>query len=1078
MPDVKPEVEELRVAMALNGGVSLAVWMGGCAVELDRARRASTGQKERRIYDELCACFGRQLVIDILSGASAGGINGGLLSAAMVKGRQLDPVFVRERWLDFGDLAKLLRDASETDPPALLNGDLFHRELLHTFEGVLGERAKAPGFHQSRPSQPSPVTVPSLDVTMTDVIGVERRFKDAWDNDLVAREHRPRFKFRKPAHFTAGPLAAAARTSASFPVAFEPWRVDGNARVLASLPTATYGIDGGLLDNAPIRAALDMIPTKPAGSRVLRYVCYLNGDPPQPGLEPVMAVPPNLRDVGGYVVNLPRVAPFVDQLYAIQKAVERPRLAEEVQWRLLELGIDELTGVAGALLETYRQRRTMQSLEELLTEPGDATAMNALLNGTEGHLPWIPFGLEVRAGGPWHWGTRPAQRILHLLLDLLRPAIDGASDDAQRAALLVSRSEMDIRLEELRGAHNLVTEREAENDPSRIDDETPIDVLQRAAEKATEHAPQVLAAVRAAAKAFFAALREHPGAFGDGLPQALFGVEWAAGQPSEEMLAHFFRRVLSIEVVRRAFSAEADIDSAEELRFIQLTPAAPSPIFTEAPLSGRSPASAEEKLTGIGLGHFAGFYRRSWRANDFMWGRLDAAARIVDLLLDRPSKEVGVGGSRSREQRVSERCERLVKALLAPDRPAERHWLLEEALQDATAPLDGEPAEAADADLEERLKPRIEAELRAAEDGGGLNRMPFIRAVFQRAAQLEIVADELPVVRSESERDRKQGSAAAPLRFGSIGGDAPSNVEAEIEGVRKLYEAGESLPGKLKDPEEAVSDLGLRTITHGAFVALSALRTTGVPLAKFFGLVRTPLLAVAGTVARSRLYRATVVLGIWAAAVYVTSRLVTGQCTPTGNCKGQPAFSDAWSLATFTALVAALGVLGVAAVPGLRAWRGLKPLRNAPLAVGLLGFAGGLAAVLAWTAGELDSLPLVLFPPHADKPPQALLLALLFAVGVLSAARLPLPGWLGGFGGALEKLRAGKLLALPLIFTFLSLWAWGALALVREADQSGWQAASAFFAIVCAPTVAVFTVALWESRKPPSSPAGDGSAGA
>ena len=31
------------MAMALNGGVSLAVWMGGCATELDCARRAHAG---------------------------------------------------------------------------------------------------------------------------------------------------------------------------------------------------------------------------------------------------------------------------------------------------------------------------------------------------------------------------------------------------------------------------------------------------------------------------------------------------------------------------------------------------------------------------------------------------------------------------------------------------------------------------------------------------------------------------------------------------------------------------------------------------------------------------------------------------------------------------------------------------------------------------------------------------------------------------------------------------------------------------------------------------------------------------
>ena len=42
----------------------------------------------------------------------------------------------------------------------------------------------------------------------------------------------------------------------------------------------------------------------------------------------------------------------------------------------------------------------------------------------------------------------------------------------------------------------------------------------------------------------------------------------------------------------------------------------------------------EDKLSGLGLAHFASFYKGSWRANDWMWGRLDGASRLVDVLLD------------------------------------------------------------------------------------------------------------------------------------------------------------------------------------------------------------------------------------------------------------------------------------------------------------------------------------------------------------------------------------------------------------------------------------------------------------
>ncbi len=43
---------------------------------------------------------------------------------------------------------------------------------------------------------------------------------------------------------------------------------------------------------------------------------------------------------------------------------------------------------------------------------------------------------------------------------------------------------------------------------------------------------------------------------------------------------------------------------------------------------------AGEKLTGLQLHHFGAFYKASWRANDWMWGRLDGAGWLVHMLLD------------------------------------------------------------------------------------------------------------------------------------------------------------------------------------------------------------------------------------------------------------------------------------------------------------------------------------------------------------------------------------------------------------------------------------------------------------
>jgi len=42
-----------------------------------------------------------------------------------------------------------------------------------------------------------------------------------------------------------------------------------------------------------------------------------------------------------------------------------------------------------------------------------------------------------------------------------------------------------------------------------------------------------------------------------------------------------------------------------------------------------APAEKRRKLAGTALFHFGAFLNREWRQNDLMWGRLDAAERII-----------------------------------------------------------------------------------------------------------------------------------------------------------------------------------------------------------------------------------------------------------------------------------------------------------------------------------------------------------------------------------------------------------------------------------------------------------------
>jgi Protein of unknown function (DUF3376)/Patatin-like phospholipase len=1069
------------VALALNGGVSLAVWMGGCAVELDCARRAHLGPEDldydgyepgavgatgsRRLYAGLCRAFGRRLSLDVLTGASAGGINGALLAAAMTSGRRLHPKFVRERWLDLGDLSRLLLDPAAKEPRALMDGDLFHRELLRAFRAVRGE-AEASGAAGEDEEQRDAfaacelapgqrhgdegVLLPDLDVTMTDVAGTPRTFPDEWGGELFALEHAPRFKFRGEGDYTVEALAAAARTSASFPVAFEPWQIDKPAAGLAGIGEGAFGIDGGVLDNAPIRAALDLVPFRFAETRVQRYACYMNADPAQPRPEG-KPVRPEVEDVIGYVVNLPRTAPFVDQLYAVRAAVNRPFVTQAVVQELLQMDLEALEATAGALLPAYRRRRAVRSIEELLPDPVAARAVMDAILAEGATLPWIPAGgIVAPAAGSWEWGIRAAQRVLYLLLDLLRVALEEVEGDAARAAVLEQRADVHAAIDELETAHGIVTaglrksleglaKLLGEDEAAAIGDDLVGVAATLAGWESTIYGlvadrAETLQAAEIVGERYselFAPLFKSPPARED-------------AERAPAPLEGFFRRVLAIEVVRRSLADDSEIDTAQKLRFVQLTPATATPILTRKPLTEPpGPADARQKLTGVGLAHFAGFYRRSWRANDFMWGRLDAAARVVDLLLDRPP-EPGSGGAGSPAARAAI----VMDAVLPTDAGLEERWLAQEAMADhGIAPFpEGTPLDAAA--LRSRMEPAIAQELELGGSAPPLAKLPFTQAVCARAAQLEAIRDELPVLIEETKTDAKLGSSGKPLDLGDGG------LRSRIEALREAPELPERLTGK----GEAVSDLGLGTIAHASRVGISMLQSTAAPLTKPLGIVRVPAIAVAGIVARGRSHRLAAACGFSAAAIYLSSRIVTAE--PIGS-----RFSDAWSLPVLLSLVAALVVVAAVGVPALQAAKGIARARSGAGALGFAACGGTVAAALGlWAKGGGLDLEQVLLCPGAENPDDAILVFALAATAGLSALRLSLGS--GAVTRWLRQAREGRALCWLMIVVAIVVAVPAAISLWGQIDGGAWRTVAVLAALPGAPVVAGLYLQPWRRRAP------------
>jgi patatin-related protein len=320
---------ELRLAVAMRGGVSLAVWMGGAVSEIDSLRRAQREGEQDSLYRRLLdACGYGSVAVDVVAGASAGGLNGALLGACVVHDTPFDSR-VRDLWLRLGDIACLVRPLRSVQPPSLLDGDgRFYAPLLTALEQLIARPRRSP--RQSK--------TPRLDLVLTGTLVEPRGWVSYQDlgPHLVEKRHRARFRFRHlprragllsdfgTADGDAGRTAAlqrlayAARSTSSFPGAFEPASIGFTPGATAPTappapPETHFGIysesrkvetdhdrpaesrsrdsviDGGVLDNIPVAWALRSVAAAAADRDIARWLVYL---------QPVPFRPPRPRTAG------------------------------------------------------------------------------------------------------------------------------------------------------------------------------------------------------------------------------------------------------------------------------------------------------------------------------------------------------------------------------------------------------------------------------------------------------------------------------------------------------------------------------------------------------------------------------------------------------------------------------------------------------------------------------------------------------------------------------------------------------------------------------------------------------------
>src|SRR4051794_30099281 len=153
------DYQELRLAMVFNGGVSLAVWMGGVAKELDRFRTAFyRNDAVAQPYKELLDAVRTEVHTDVIAGTSAGGINGALLGYAVANGTTLENVGaqdgsdpIRDLWQNPGPIEALPKPEGAPEPAP------NHKPLSRAAAGV----SKAP------PEKPPLASTPPCRVRLT-----------------------------------------------------------------------------------------------------------------------------------------------------------------------------------------------------------------------------------------------------------------------------------------------------------------------------------------------------------------------------------------------------------------------------------------------------------------------------------------------------------------------------------------------------------------------------------------------------------------------------------------------------------------------------------------------------------------------------------------------------------------------------------------------------------------------------------------------------------------------------------------------------------------------------------------------
>ena len=765
--------KELRLAVVIYGGASLAVYMHGVTKELLKLIRASkvlheVGPERARdiayrdgpdnrpfdtegVYFDILKEINRKshfrVVIDVMAGASAGAINGVMLAKALVDDSLLDAQ--TRGWLESADIDRLSAEktgrfrkwylypflralslwlprevgsSAETREKIarLVRSSWFRppfsgERLCHLFFDALEAiiAARRPGSSLLPPGQ-------RLDVyaSITDLVGYPRTIR--LHEELVAREkehaaycqltHEATESGRTGSDFLDENLPAlvwAARASSSYAGAFPPFHHREMQRVLAGReriwpregrflstsvrardgtpavqhfdPADRYFVDGGIVNNKPFRAALEALNHRPADRQVERCLVYIEPDPNVDN----MADPEHnlgyLSTIRAALSSIPRNQPILDDLNEVVAQDARV----QVNRRIIDANRDAIERMVADLQAVHARTRLSAELIGYLRAgmmDKAETSMGLAYHVYVQRRVWRLVDALVRS-----WAILSAESPEPAVLEAMEQSVaawwrpDAGADGAQLSALrrdnrqesFLSQFDVTYRIRRLQFLIRRINQHEG--DPGL--DEQALALLDDFKEHVYAFMERCYRLRRsegmdeALLRRLAEAADQLPLPAGDGLRM----LEQVAEELGLEALDREFDRAL-FEFLERTGNAPlrealiGDYVGFPVYDVLLLAPGSleggPDPL-TRIRVERISPPDARS-LAGIFGGlkcrnfmGFVGFFNRGYREHDYLWGRLNGAERIVDLL-------VGAAGDAIAEPEALKRA--LFRTILARER--------------------------------------------------------------------------------------------------------------------------------------------------------------------------------------------------------------------------------------------------------------------------------------------------------------------------------------------------------------------------------------------------------------------------